>query len=89
MPTCLVPAPPLETLDFGTVRSAILTGYWNAVGNPTISIPMGLTSAGLPMGLQLSGRPFEEATVLRAADAFQLQTTHHLTEPAITQELLG
>ncbi|MDX6229021.1 MAG: aspartyl-tRNA(Asn)/glutamyl-tRNA(Gln) amidotransferase subunit [Frankiales bacterium] len=89
MPTCLVPAPLLATLDFGTVRSAILTGYWNAVGNPAISIPMGLTSAGLPMGLQMSGRPFEESTVLRAADAFQLQTGHHLQEPTMIKELLG
>lgn len=89
MPTCLVPAPLLDTLGFGTVRAAILTGYWNALGNPSLSVPMGLTSAGLPMGLQLSGRPFEESTVLRAADAFQLQTDHHLQEPAMIKELLG
>jgi aspartyl-tRNA(Asn)/glutamyl-tRNA(Gln) amidotransferase subunit A len=28
---------------------------------------VGLTAAGLPLGLQLVGRPWDEATVLRAA----------------------
>ena len=38
---------------------------------PAISIPCGSTDAGLPIGLQIAGRPFDEATVLRAAHAYE------------------
>jgi aspartyl-tRNA(Asn)/glutamyl-tRNA(Gln) amidotransferase subunit A len=39
----------------------------NFTGLPAISIPCGLTKAGLPIGLQLIGRAFDEATLLRIA----------------------
>jgi aspartyl-tRNA(Asn)/glutamyl-tRNA(Gln) amidotransferase subunit A len=88
-PSCLVPALALDDLGFGNLIDSILTPYWNATGSPAISIPMGLTSAGLPVGLQLAGRPFEEATVFRAADAFQLRTDHHLAESPVVLALLA
>jgi aspartyl-tRNA(Asn)/glutamyl-tRNA(Gln) amidotransferase subunit A len=43
----------------------------NLAGLPGISVPAGLTAEGLPLGLQLIGRPFDEATVLRAADVLE------------------
>ena len=34
-------------------------------------MPCGLTKDGLPIGLQIVGRMFDDATVLRAARAFE------------------
>jgi aspartyl-tRNA(Asn)/glutamyl-tRNA(Gln) amidotransferase subunit A len=88
-PTCLTPPPAVNGLSMASIMGAILTPYWNATGNPAMSIPMGLTSAGLPVGLQLAGRPFEETTVCQAGDAFQQLTDHHLTESAHVLQILG
>jgi aspartyl-tRNA(Asn)/glutamyl-tRNA(Gln) amidotransferase subunit A len=40
-------------------------------GLPAISLPAGLSDGGLPLGLHLIGKPFDEATVLRAAYALE------------------
>jgi aspartyl-tRNA(Asn)/glutamyl-tRNA(Gln) amidotransferase subunit A len=88
-PTSLAPAPLLDGLDFEEMVPSVLTPYWNSVGYPAMSIPMGQTAAGLPMGLQLAGKPFDEATVFRAADAFQLRTDHHLAEAPVVLQILG
>jgi aspartyl-tRNA(Asn)/glutamyl-tRNA(Gln) amidotransferase subunit A len=89
-PTCLIPGPLIEDgWGPGELWTKILTPYWNATGNPAMSIPMGLTSHGLPAGLQIAGRPFDESTVFRAADAFQLLTDHHLQESPIVMEMLA
>lgn len=59
------------------------TRPFNYLGLPTISIPCGFDDRGLPVGLQLAGRPFAEATVLRAADAFQRATDWHARMPPL------
>ena len=38
---------------------------------PAISAPCGFTPERLPIGLQLTGRRFDEATLLRVADAYE------------------
>lgn len=43
---------------------------FNLTGHPSMSIPCGV-SEGLPIGLMLSGRSYHEATLYRAADAFE------------------
>jgi aspartyl-tRNA(Asn)/glutamyl-tRNA(Gln) amidotransferase subunit A len=48
-----------------------LTYPFNLTGMPAISLPCGFDRRGLPIGLQIAGRPFDEATVLRAADAYE------------------
>jgi aspartyl-tRNA(Asn)/glutamyl-tRNA(Gln) amidotransferase subunit A len=68
----------------------IFTVSVNLVGLPGISVPCGLVEsprAGgvdrLPIGVQLVGRMFDEATVLRAADAFERATDWSRHSPAM------
>ena len=81
----LTPTSPLTAWQIGTWQVAVknekqesvlaaswrLTYPWNLVGLPAVSVPCGFNRLGLPVGLQLVGRPFEEATVLRLADAYE------------------
>jgi len=60
--------------------SDVFTVSANLAGLPGLSLPCGL-AGGLPVGLQLLGPPLAEATLLRAADAFQRRTDHHEARP--------
>ncbi|NUH40142.1 amidase [Streptomyces samsunensis] len=57
-----------ETVTDAYIR---LSAPANITGIPSVSLPVGLDGAGLPIGMQLMGRPFEEATLLRAAAAYE------------------
>lgn len=56
---------------------SVLSASWrftfpyNLTGLPAISVPCGFDRQGLPIGLQIAGRPFDEATVLRVAHAYE------------------
>ena len=67
------------------VRSSLLrfTRPFNFTGHPACALPCGFTAEGLPLGLQIVGRPFDEATVLRAADAYQRVTDWHTRRPPL------
>jgi aspartyl-tRNA(Asn)/glutamyl-tRNA(Gln) amidotransferase subunit A len=82
MPTTAIAAPELAALDPGRMLEAIYTLAWNAVGLPTLALPMGFNAGGLPLGMQLTGRPWEETTVLRVGDAYQAMTDWHVRAPA-------
>jgi amidase len=54
-----------------------------STGFPAITVPMGYTRGGtLPAGLQFFGRPWDEATLLRLAYAYE-QGTHHRRPPVL------
>ena len=53
---------------------------WTLAGAPVASVPCGFV-AGLPVGLAIVGHPLGEATVLRAATAFQRATGWHDQRP--------
>ncbi len=57
--------------------SDIFTIPVNLAGTCAISVPAGISQAGLPVGLQLIGKPFGEETILRAAYAFEQATEWH------------
>jgi aspartyl-tRNA(Asn)/glutamyl-tRNA(Gln) amidotransferase subunit A len=78
------PTTPITAWKAGTWRvpvgdrdTSVLSASWrytfpyNLTGLPAISIPCGLDRLGLPIGMQIAGRPFDEATVLRVAAAYE------------------
>jgi aspartyl-tRNA(Asn)/glutamyl-tRNA(Gln) amidotransferase subunit A len=53
----------------------VFTITCNLAALPGMSVPCGLhAESGMPVGLQLIGRPFDEATLLRAARALERET---------------
>lgn len=60
----------------------ILTIPVNLAGIPAISIPCG-QSGGLPVGLQIIGKALDESTVLRAAYAYEQNTSFHKLRPEL------
>jgi aspartyl-tRNA(Asn)/glutamyl-tRNA(Gln) amidotransferase subunit A len=65
--------------------SAIMqfTGVASLTGLPSLNVPCGFDPCGLPIGMQIIGRPFAEATLLRAGHAFQLATAFHRRAPVL------
>ncbi len=75
-------APRLDTYDsLSFYRSPSLTTPFNCTGQPTLALPCGFTDEGLPLSLQIAGRPFEDATVLRAGYAFECETGYWSARP--------
>ena len=75
----LTPTTPSAAFPIGEKMDDPIAMYLNDVftvpasmaGLPAISVPAGLDGDGLPLGLHLIGRPFDEATMLRAAHALE------------------
>jgi aspartyl-tRNA(Asn)/glutamyl-tRNA(Gln) amidotransferase subunit A len=70
------------TVDVASALSRNMM-LFNLTGLPAVALPCGRSSAGLPIGLQLAGRPFDEATVLRIAHAYERATEWHLQRPPL------
>lgn len=54
---------------------------FNMTQDPAISVPCGFTKGGLPVGLQIVGRMYDDAGVLRAAQAYQTANPLHGLRP--------
>ncbi|MGI8910839.1 MAG: amidase [Rubrobacteraceae bacterium] len=80
----LTPTVPIPATEIGqrqtnirsyeeAVYSALtrLTGPTNLNGLPSLSVPCGVTTAGLPVGAQLIGQPFDETTLYRFGHAYE------------------
>jgi aspartyl-tRNA(Asn)/glutamyl-tRNA(Gln) amidotransferase subunit A len=82
-PSLLFPANPME-MDLDKVfrgGSGIGAGG-NLAGLPGLGVPMGFVN-NLPVGLSFVGKPFDEATVVRAGRAYQQATDWHTRRPPI------
>jgi aspartyl-tRNA(Asn)/glutamyl-tRNA(Gln) amidotransferase subunit A len=91
-PTLRTKVPTLAETDIdsgepGTIEAfahvSVNTRPINYLGLPSVSVPCGFDSDGLPIGFQICGRPFGEARILRAADAYQRDTDWHARRPAL------
>jgi len=80
----VMPTTPMKAHRYvrGMGLSEIINHGWNMLantapfdmtGHPSLSVPCG-KSDGLPVGLMLTGRHFDDATLLRVAHAFEQQT---------------
>jgi aspartyl-tRNA(Asn)/glutamyl-tRNA(Gln) amidotransferase subunit A len=61
--------------------SDIFTISVNLAGLPALSLPCGFDAQGMPIGLQIIGKPFDEATILRAGHAYEQATEWHQRKP--------
>jgi aspartyl-tRNA(Asn)/glutamyl-tRNA(Gln) amidotransferase subunit A len=86
MPTCPTPAFRLGERAGDPLQmylADVFTVSANLTGLPAISVPCGFSPERLPIGLQLTGRPFDEAGLLRIAHAYEAATEWHREAPPV------
>jgi aspartyl-tRNA(Asn)/glutamyl-tRNA(Gln) amidotransferase subunit A len=97
-PTMPLPTVPFEDLAAprrdgkpGTPMLAYIhhTFSANVVGQPALAVPCGLSDSGLPIGFQLLGRPFEEATLFRIAQAYEGEHDWPSLKPPLIEKSLA
>jgi aspartyl-tRNA(Asn)/glutamyl-tRNA(Gln) amidotransferase subunit A len=59
-----------------------ITVPFSMTGFPALSICIGFTTDGLPLSMQVIGRPFEEATILSVAHAYECNTPWRNRRPS-------
>ena len=71
-PSQATAAPKIGDSSYDIIEKMVrFTGPFNATGQPVVSIPTGVSREGLPLSMQIIGKPFDEATILQAADAYE------------------
>ncbi len=82
-PTAPITAPVIEGLDSIEAARQLTrcTAPFNLAGLPALSLPCGMSEAGLPIGLQIVAAPWREARALRAGRAFEQATAWHRQTP--------
>lgn len=57
----------------------------SVTGQPALTVPCGLSDAGMPVGFQLVGRPFGEDRLLRIGHAYERLRPWHRTRPPLPE----
>ena len=55
----------------------------NVTGSPAMSVCCGYTEAGLPLAMQIIAKRFDDATVLRLANAYERCTPWRQQRPSL------
>lgn len=80
-PTCQVIPPTREDTDSGrwnTLNFPTNTVIGSQTWMPSISVPAGLTEAGLPVGMEVLARPYDEPTMFSVAYGFEQMAGHRV-----------
>ena len=78
------PAPRLDTWrTIGFWQRPSLTTPFNVTGGPALVQCVGFTEDGLPLSMQIVGRPFDDATVLQVAHAYEVATPWRARRPVL------
>jgi aspartyl-tRNA(Asn)/glutamyl-tRNA(Gln) amidotransferase subunit A len=88
VPATMIPPRPVATIDataesYGEANLKYLrnTAVGNILALCAVVLPCGFTRDGLPMGLMIYAKPFDEATALRVAWAYEQATEWHRRRP--------
>ena len=77
-------APKIDAVPkWDTFAAPSFTMPFNVAGYPAMSVCAGFGEGGLPVAVQLVGKPFDEPTLLRIADAFEKATPFRNSRPAL------
>lgn len=88
-PTVTTPAEPLSELSNKDDYERKEPRYWrntsiaNHFGLCAASVPCGMSTGGMPIGLMVNGKPFQEETVLRVANAYAQATSWKSMHPPL------
>jgi aspartyl-tRNA(Asn)/glutamyl-tRNA(Gln) amidotransferase subunit A len=83
MPTGVTAAERFDDPSVVPYGRTSFTRIFNITGQPSISVPCGFVSGNLPSGLMLSGRPFNDLTVLQVAHAYEQAHDWHTRQPSL------
>src|SRR5712691_10263006 len=77
-------APAIDSVPkFAILERPSLTIAFNVTGSPAMSVCCGFTDTGLPLSFQIVGKRFDDATVLRAAHAYEEATEWRARRPTL------
>jgi aspartyl-tRNA(Asn)/glutamyl-tRNA(Gln) amidotransferase subunit A len=81
-------APPIDAVPkWAMLEKPSFTIPFNLTGSPAMSVCTGFGAGGLPVAMQLIGKPFAEATLFRAAQAYEKATNWRKKRPAMALPL--
>ena len=91
VPATMIPARPVSVIDatpesYSEHNSKYLrnTSLGNTLNLCAVNLPCGFSAEGLPIGLMIYAKPFDEATALRVAWAYEQATDWKTRRPDLT-----
>lgn len=83
---CAGPAPRLDQYHYGDFwRKPNIYAVFNVTAGPALAVCHGYSKTGLPLGMQIVGAPFQDATVLRVAHAYEKATAWREMRPQLVE----